>query len=627
MEMLHALNRGWITDCLLQGRPQGSELLVGEESLPQLRVRLKNEPAARELLLEIEQEAERLLGEREPELPFSLFRQFAETGERLNYERAYFERRRRLNSFAIMSFIHPHDEKYTVALCNTIWSICGEVTWCLPAHAAELGGKQEPIDLFAAETGFALCELVALLGEQLTDMLRSRITQEVERRLFVPFMEQGPYEWETSEHNWSAVCAGSIGAAALYVIEDEKRLAALLERVLAAMDCFLSGYGDDGACAEGYLYWQYGFGYFVYFAALLKTSTNGTINLFVNSKVEQIALFQQKVFTSGSMVVNFSDSLATSGIFMGLSSCLREQYPDFTVPDLSLRAVYIDDHCARWAPAIRNLLWVKGAGERQAEEPLWPTASYYLPDAQWLHSRVVDGGNGTYSFAAKGGYNDEPHNHNDVGHFILHADGEAYLADLGSGEYTAQYFGEGRYSYWCNGSQGHSVPIFGEELQQHGGQYRAEVLKLDLTEERDVFELELKGAYSEQSGISGPERPRLTSLKRCFQWRKKGKEGPWLELTDSFVFDSDDVSTAAAEVTERFITLFEPVVVKRGELLVNGKHRLRVCFDEERWSPVVARHTDNDHFGRVRTFYTLDFIAIEPVQGKLEGRFIFQFES
>jgi len=616
MGTLNARDRGRIAACLLQDRPRGAELLAGGESLPQLRARLNNDSAARELLQEIEREAERLLEEREPELPFSLFRQFDEAGERLAYERVYFTRRRRLNSFAIMAFMHPHEKKYVAALCDTIWSICGEVTWCLPAHAGGLGGKQEPIDLFAAETGFALSELAALLGELLPDMLRRRIAQEVERRLLAPFLEDGPYGWETSEHNWAAVCAGSIGAAALYGMEDEERLALLLERALGALDCFLAGYGGDGACAEGYLYWQYGFGYFVYFAALLKEASSSALDLFADEKVKQIALFQQKIFTSGRLVVNFSDSLAASGIFMGLSSCLREQYAEFTMPDMSLRAAYADDHCSRWAPAIRNLVWVKeqATAAKDGNEPLWPAAAYYMPDAQWLHSRAI-AGEGIYSFAAKGGHNDEPHNHNDAGHFILHADGEAYLADLGSGKYTAHYFGEERYTLWCTGSQGHSVPVIGGELQRQGRQYRAEVLELELSEDRDTFALGLGAAYPQKEAG-------LASLVRRFQWHKKGGGQPWLELTDTFAF-----GTEGGAAVERFITLVEPKAAGDGELIIAGMRKLRICFDEEQWAPELRRWTDIGHFGEERSFYTLDFISIKEQTNPFKGRFLFRFEE
>lgn len=54
--------------------------------------------------------------------------------------------------------------------------------------------------------------------------------------------------------------------------------------------------------------------------------------------------------------------------------------------------------------------------------------------------------------AAKGGNNGEPHNHNDVGSFFYLVGDEMLLTDLGAGEYTKEYFHEGRYRILCNNS-------------------------------------------------------------------------------------------------------------------------------------------------------------------------------
>lgn len=47
---------------------------------------------------------------------------------------------------------------------------------------------------------------------------------------------------------------------------------------------------------------------------------------------------------------------------------------------------------------------------------------------------------GRTGIAFKGGNNDEPHNHNDIGSFLLTVEGEVFLTDLGCGEYTKEYF-------------------------------------------------------------------------------------------------------------------------------------------------------------------------------------------
>ncbi|KHF34798.1 hypothetical protein CM49_03020 [Paenibacillus sp. P1XP2] len=284
---------------------------------------------------EIAAEGERLLEAPTPELTYALFQVYAKTGSRREYEQAYFERRRRLNTFALLSLRSP--EKYLDPLLDILWAICDEYSWCVPAHLPDRLADNE-IDLFAAETGFALAEISVLLRPQLPPLMSDRIRSEVKRRVLTPFLAHGPYAWETATHNWSAVCAGSVGAAALLLEEDARRLADILARTEQSMEHYLSGFGEDGACLEGIGYWRYGFGYFVYYSDLLLTRSKGRLDWFRREKVAQIAAFQQKCFLCGDQVVNFSDSHPRNHVHLGLSHKLAERFPGVTPPPARLRA-------------------------------------------------------------------------------------------------------------------------------------------------------------------------------------------------------------------------------------------------------------------------------------------------
>ena len=74
--------------------------------------------------------------------------------------------------------------------------------------------------------------------------------------------------------------------------------------------------------------------------------------------------------------------------------------------------------------------------------------------------------------AIKAGHNAEPHNHNDVGSFVLRAsDGVVYLCDPGAGLYNAEYFSAKRYDNVFANSYGHSVPRIGGTLQLPGREH------------------------------------------------------------------------------------------------------------------------------------------------------------
>lgn len=571
---------------------------------------------------EIRQEAERLIQQEEHVLPYSLFSLYEKTGSRLEYEKAYFARRRRLNTFAMMALLEPGKEAYIEGLQNTLWAICDDYTWCLPAHLAnipetsvylefsrQLSADMEEygytIDLFSAETAFALSEILSLTDHLLDPLVCRRVRHEVDRRIFRPYFHK-QFHWETATHNWASVCAGSIGSAAIYLMEDNNELSVVLERVLNTMTCYLKGFHNDGACLEGYEYWQYGFGYYVYFADLLKMKSNGAIDLFQAEKVRQVALFQQKCFLGKNKLVNFSDSEPEASVYMGLTHYLHTVYPEVLIPEEELRASYTQDKCSRWAPAIRNLIW---ADHGMEGEP-WPQKNDYFSDSQWFVSRHCFNGE-CYAFAAKGGHNNEPHNHNDTGHFMLYWDGDVFLKDLGSGEYNSRYFGPDRYSLICNGSHGHSVPIINHQYQQHGkpdGNVAADMLHTGSG--TDIFKLDISGAY---------DIPELQQVVRQFSWRKCGK--PVLTLEDSYVFSEKPES-----IVERFVTSVLTVEEHDSSVLLKMKNKcLRILFNPERLAFKQKKCSFFNHQGQKEDFMTLDFKVkrLEPVCTlKIE----FQFE-
>ena len=83
---------------------------------------------------------------------FSEYIIYRETGCRQNYEALYFARRKRLNTYALMALIYPEEEEHLLQLQDTIWAICDEYTWALPAHIAWKTGRDPGnIDLFSVE--------------------------------------------------------------------------------------------------------------------------------------------------------------------------------------------------------------------------------------------------------------------------------------------------------------------------------------------------------------------------------------------------------------------------------------------------------------------------------------------
>jgi hypothetical protein len=597
----------------------GLTRLFPEAGDPKQWAKIKQDPFYQRMLLELRTETTQMLRQPLPVLPYSLFRLFGETGSRREYEALYFARRARLNNCALLALLDG-EPQYLHALEDTIWAICDEYTWCLPAHLHDggssresnlpltfdeagivTGGQRPPekrLDLFATETGFALAEIFSLLESRLAPEVVRRGRAAVLRRVLEPYQQLNSILWwETAPMNWAAVCAGSIGAAALYLIADEAVLAPVLQRVLETLELFLTGFGADGACTEGIGYWTYGFGFYVYFADLLYDRTQGRIDLFNQVKIAKIAQFQQKCYLTQNYVVSFSDADLTQNFQLGLTHFLKRRYPELQIPEARYQALFIEDSGRRWAHAIRDLVWADPA----LAAGLPTSGTEYLPDAQWLIAKHEFRG-ALVCFAAKGGHNGEPHNHNDLGGFLLHVGGETLLADLGRGEYTRQYFrAEERYQYLCTGSHGHSVPIVGGDYQKAGAEFAATGITVETNSDRDRMQLELAGAY----GITS-----LQALTREFCFTKG--ECPWLRLTDSFRFASNPLS-----VTERFIAIYPPKMITPGKVRVKGeRYRVDLIFAANDMQYRMRQKTMKTPDARTRTVYLLD-LEIAPRRQEL----------
>ncbi len=482
-----------------------------------------------------------------PALKFQDFMDFKWTGGRALFEEKYFMRRKRLNFTALICLLYQRDEDME-KLHDIIWAICDEYTWSLPAHINsewQWENAEINIDLFAAETGFALSEILEIFDEKLDDYLKARVRREIKRRIIDSFL-CNHYFWEAKEMNWAAVCGGSVGACFLYGFQELFPL--VKDRLLKVMDTFLLGFGEDGCCREGAGYWNYGFGYFVYFADLLKTYTNGQIDLFKKEIVKKAACFQQRIFLNANSIISFSDCVETASVMPGLTSYLKKIYPnEMKMPEGEYDLLNHWDGARRFASLIRNIAWTSPELLEEKEEP---ETYYYYPDAQWYYRRIPH-----LVLAAKGGHNEEPHNHNDLGNFILADDQSQVICDLGSGVYNRAYFSnDTRYLLPNTASFGHSVPLIDGEVQQFGKERAAEVL---CTEE-NRFSIDISKAY---------DVPELEQYSREFSVSED------IKLTDSFRFGSGE-----HEIIERFIFNMRPTIEGK-KIIAAG---LQMCIETDK---------------------------------------------
>ncbi len=585
----------------------------------------------------IRREADILRAEPMPVITEELFAIYENTGNRLTYEGVYFMRRKFLAVFGL-KVILDGEERDIRKLEEILKDICSEECWALPAHVNRKADKNWRIcvDLFAAETGQALAEIVSLLQDALAPEVADTVRCEVMRRVLEPFAaSEAPYgHWEYGASNWCAVCGGSVGSAAIYLMRDRpEELDALLERICYSLEnYYLKSFAEDGTCLEGLGYFTYGMTYFAGFAAQMYDFTAGKRDLFRNEKLAKIAAFQAKCYFRSGKTVSFADGFTDDTFRPGLTCYLAMKYPGAGIPAVERAAGLNDDNCYRWMGLYRNLVWTKeymkaafteaaeavSAGKTKASpevgaKPSWAeacgggplsaesgasAAQVVLPDAQWTICRSANGA----GMAAKGGHNGEPHNHNDTGSFFYLNGADFLLADLGCGEYTRDYFSEKRYGYLCCRSQGHNVPIIDGKEQLAGEEYGCDGFETDgLGKTRISF----AGAYA---------NPELKSLVRTLDWN--AADGT-LQVEDCF-----QMTERLKSVRENLVTRWKPEIEGNTIRIQGAGNGCVIAVEGEAVAIDCSRQEFSDHSGINRDVWLLQWeVSAAGEAGQTTARF------
>ncbi|MEO8614700.1 MAG: heparinase II/III family protein [Luteolibacter sp.] len=443
-----------------------------------------------------------------PQLTDELYAHFRQTGLRVNFEQVYFERRRRLARAALALLLAGKNDagrdRLAASLVEKLEAIFDEVSWAVPAHVNwdndDVSGKEPmQIDLFCAETANLMAEMLDVFGAVIPPALREQVRERLGHSIFKNFLKRD-FHWMDVSHNWNAVCHQGVVGAALSQIDNPHELAVILHRMASKLPLFLAGYGADGGCSEGPGYWAYGFGWFARLNEQLEARTGGELSLFAGDEhVRAIARYGPRMMLAGGHLVNFSDSPHSGGLDPALLTYLGERLDESdcrSAGEESWRRLVSEG--VKWnaqrtdvSNLLRQMLCVPVELPPMARR----TDDCFLPDLAVIVARGVDAAGHLWEFAAKGGNNDEHHNHNDCGSFILNIDGQRLLREIGSPAYIHDYFGAKRYEFLAARSLGHSVPCVNGFEQGTGSSFFARVLSASSGDDRVEFSVDLTGCY------------------------------------------------------------------------------------------------------------------------------------
>ena len=463
-----------------------------------------------------------------PQITATQFMAYCRTGERRVFENPYFARRTMLFG-AVMAECVENEGRFLDAIIDGLWLICEESTWAVSAHNNYGPEDQYPfcsrmlpdvtdpcIDLFAAQTASVLAYVLYFMAEKLdavSPLLTARVRYEIDKRILHPFLHRSDYWWmgygAKTVNNWNPWILSNVIDTALIVETSAARRSQAIGRAMIMLDHYLAVMPQDGGCDEGAGYFNVGGGSLLDCLESLYCASNGKINFYCEPHIGAIGSYPEKVHVAGAYYLNFADCDAkpfvdgervyTYGMRTGNRRLMELGQAIFTGESLEQRLLIRD------TPQVNRSLFSLFNGPEQPVSEPQPAPFMQLPDLQvysWFR-------NGVYT-AIKGGHNAESHNHNDVGSFVVYADGMPEIVDMGNKVYTAATFGPDRYQLNNTRSMNHNVPLIGSTEQHAGRGYEARDVKADET----GAVMELAGAY--------PEEAKLESLERSLQPQNDG---------------------------------------------------------------------------------------------------------
>ena len=449
------------------------------------------------------------------------YRQYWESGV-LSHFGTHFHQRGRAMLYLGMAEAYERQGRFTDKLCDVIWAILEESTWMLPQHSGHTpygGGKVPPVvgDRYMHGIELASAYLSASMAvvyrycadilDAVSPIIRERMLYELRRRTIKPFISTN-FSWSgiyTGKcNNWCPWNVSNVLLTTALVEDDMRVRERVVEKSLSLLDIFTDGYAPDGGCNEGPTYWAGAGGALFDCLETLYDMTGGRLDLYGNELVRNMGEYIASMNVCGQNFVNFADGSPKITLPANLVSrfgakCGSESLKTFgdftdTFEDLFF-------HYGHPYRTLRSLY----TPTRTDETPM-PKArvAYYMPYLKVAIFRESETPTEGMFLAVKGGHNQESHNHNDVGNFVVYKNGKPVVIDVGVGTYTRDTFGPNRYTIWTMQSKYHNLAMFGGEGEMQGARYCSADEVFD--EDNKSYSLELAGAYPASVGVLSYKR-------------------------------------------------------------------------------------------------------------------------
>ncbi|MES1159119.1 MAG: heparinase II/III family protein, partial [Bacteroidota bacterium] len=343
-----------------------------------------------------------------------------------------------------------------------------------------------------------------------------------------------------------------------------------VSRGIRVLDQYINGLGVDGGCDEGPTYWGAAAGSVYDALNLLYDATGGKLNIYGEPFVQKMASYIYKTHIAGKYFINVADAhpeFVPDGLMLfrfgsSMKDTLMMQFGSWS--KLAGEQVFIDIfHRTR---VLYNLTGFTACAAYPAREPVLPNV--WLSDVQLMAARSAGG----FFVASHGGNNGESHNHNDVGDFMVYADGYPLIIDVGSGTYTSRTFSKDRYRLWFNTSPFHNLPTIHDNQQGAGSKFAASEVKYD----KGRLTMNIAAAYPAAAGVT--------------LWQRNVGIGKGNTV---LVEDHYKGTTLFSHITQSLMTVGEPGIDDPGKIVFTLPDNSKVFldYDPKLWSASKEKMT------------------------------------
>ena len=420
-------------------------------------------------------------------------------------------------------------------LINGVVYSCEMTSWALSAHLPAQHSKrslpdytEHIIDLVSGDMGALLSWVYYFFHKEfdkVDPIISKRLYKEIKERIMDTYMRENRFWWMAFDYkgqlvnNWNPWCNANVLQCFLLLENDKDKVADAVYRTMVSTDKFINYVHSDGACEEGPSYWGHAAGKMYDYLQLLYDATGGRLSLFTNPLIRNMGEYISRTYVGDGWVVNFADASAKGGGDAGLifrygkaiGSKEMQEYAAWLSREkggiviTSGRDMFRTLQCLLYSEDMQKMTAV-----HQTPEVTW------YPETQFCYLKNKNG----FFLAVKGGYNNESHNHNDVGTFSLYYNAVPVIIDAGVGTYTRQTFGKERYTIWTMQSNYHNLPMINGVPQKFGSEYKATDVVLD--KKKKQLSMNIATAY--------PDNAEVEKWIRTYRLRDRS-----LDISDDFI--------------------------------------------------------------------------------------------